>query len=194
MKLRSLIMLIAGLAILASFTGECRAAKPDNNVFMMPMNCGELLPDTTNFIGFFDSVARGVASSDKAFSKRMLKVLSLRDKVGEIVDLNRAPNPVDTLIQKTICFYREQKEPLKPIAFDDTNFLTFLKASLKDLEGKVEDAVFNAQFEKYQREEYARKVQANRGVIEALEKEADKDADRVFDRISSNAKRKARVE
>lgn len=188
-------LFIIGLVLVLSTWGATTfAAKPDNNVYMMPLNCGELLPDTTNFVGYFESVAKGLAGSDKAFSKRMLKLLSLREKVAEVVDLNRAPNPVDTLIQKTVCFYREQKEPLKPITFDDPNFLTFLKTSFKDLEGKVEDAVFNAQFEKYQREEYARRVQANRGAIETLEKEANRDADRVFDKISSNAKRKARVE
>ena len=87
-----------------------------------------------------------------------------------------------------------QKEPLKPIPLDDADFLHFLKTSLKELETKIEDAVFQVQFEKFQREEYARRVQMNRNVIQALEKEADKDADRAFDRLSESAKRKARTE
>jgi len=170
------------------------SSDPDSAVYMMPLNCGELLPDPTPFVGFFDSVARGTASEDKLLSKRLLRLISLRDKVNEVADLSRQQNPVDTLIQKTVCYYRVQKEPLKAIPFDDPDFLLFIKTSLKDLETKVEDAVFNAQFEKFQKEEYARRVSANRGIIEALEKEAEKDAGRVFDRLSTNAKRKARVE
>jgi hypothetical protein len=175
---------------------ETRAAYSDagNAVYMMPMNCSELLPDSTNFLSFFDAVAKGTASEDKVLSKRLLRMLSLREKVNNIADLSRTPNPVDTLIQKTLCFYRVQKEPLKPIPFDDADFLHFLKTSLKDLETKIEDAVFQVQFEKFQREEYARRVQMNRNVIQALEKEADKDADRAFDRLSESAKRKARTE
>ncbi len=167
---------------------------PDQAVFMMPMNCAELLPDSSNFIGFFGSVARGTANQDKMLSRKLLRILALRERINDIADLSRQPNPVDTLIQKTICFYRVQKEPLKPVPFDDEDFLHFLKTSLKELETKVEDAVFQVQFEKFQREEYARRVQQNRNILQALEREADKDAGRTFDRLSSGAKRKARVE
>lgn len=161
---------------------------------MMPINCGELLPDASNFLSYFEAVARGAANQDRALSKRLLRLLALREKVNNIADLSRNPNPVDTLVQKTICYYRIQKDPLKPIPFDDPDLVEFLKSSLKDLETKVEDAVFQVQFEKYQREEYARRVQQNRAIIEALEKEAEKDANRMFDRLSESAKKKARVE
>ena len=33
----------------------------------------------------------------------------------------------DVLVRKTLCFYREQKEPLKPIAYDNAEFIKFLK-------------------------------------------------------------------
>lgn len=194
MSTLKLIPLLVGFAFLGSFPAWGAKSSPDSAIYVMPMNCTELLPDTSVFIGFFDSVARGGATIDKALSKRLLRILSLREKVNDTADLSRQPNPIDTLIQKTICFYREQKEPLKQIPFDDPDFATFLKTSLKDLETKVEDAVFNVQFEKYQKEEYARRVQANRGVIEKLEREADTDADRAFDRLSNNAKRKAQVD
>lgn len=186
---------ILGLLALSGNSADSQASTDlDSAVYMMPMNCGELLPETSGFLGFFDSVAKGAAYEDRALSKRLLRLISLREKINDAADLSRHPNPVDTLIQKTICFYRIQKEPLKAVAFDDEGFLHFIKSSLKDLEAKVEDAVFATQFERFQKEEFSRRVLANKDLIETLEREASKDAGRTFGRISDNAKRKARVQ
>lgn len=172
-------------------TGFC-SLNPGSN-YLMPINCLELLPDSSPFTGFFEAVARGSAAKDRALSKRLFKILSMRERISNVVDQNREPNPVDTLIQKTICFYREQKEPLKPITFDDVDFVKFLKSGLKDLEGKVDDTVFHVEYERYQRQEYERRASNNRGIIEKLQSEADRDAENTFDRISAAARRKVRV-
>src|SRR5687768_12693389 len=89
------------------------ALPPQGGVFMLPLSCSELLPDPGPFINFFEAVARGSVTHDKAFSKRMFKILALREKLSNMTDRTREQNPVDDLIKRTLCFYREQKEPLK---------------------------------------------------------------------------------
>ena len=183
-------LFFVSLLMILGFEGRAAVA-PGN--YLMPLNCLELLPDSSPFTGFFEAVARGMAGKDRQLSKRLFKILSLRDRIANQVDQNREPNPLDTLIQKTICFYREQKEPLKPITFDDADFIKFLKNGLKDLEGKVDDTVFHVEFERFQRQEYERRANKNRGTIEVLQREAERDAENSFDRISSAARRKVRV-
>ena len=118
------------------------ATQREGGNVLMPLNCGELLPDSSPFINFFGAVATSTVSSDRQLSKRLLRLMALRDRIRGTVDTNRIPNPIDTLIQKTICYYREQKEPLQPISFDNRPFVAFIKGSLKDLENKVDDLVF----------------------------------------------------
>lgn len=163
-------------------------------VYMMPMNCSELLPDNTPFTNFYQAVARAAVATDKAFAKRVLRLLALRDKIADTVERSRELNPVDTLLRKTVCFYRETKDPLRPVPFDDNDFIQFLKGSLKDLEVKVEDAVFQVEFEKYQRTEYERRVGQNQSAIQSLNRDATREAENSFERLSQAAKRKVRAQ
>lgn len=176
------------LLLLVSNSGF--AAISESGTYMMPMNCNELLPDNGPYVQFFDAVAHGQVALDKSLSKRLFRISSLREKVGDAAERSREQNPVDLVIRKSICFYREQKEPLQPIAFDNPGFVKFLKGALKDLENKVDDMVFQAEFERYQRREFERKVNKNKAMIEVLKKEADRDAERAFNKISSAAKKK----
>ncbi len=183
------------LGLVLAFVGlpGYAALPPEGGVVMMPLNCGELLPDNAPYINFFEGVARNAISSDKTLAKRILRILALRDKLAEYVDRSRGQNPVDTLIRKTICFYREQKEPLKPIAVDDPDFLNFMKKSLPDLETKVDDSIFQAEFERYRRVELERQAQRNQGAMNSLEEQANHDADRSFENISKAARRKVKT-
>jgi len=116
-----------------------KAAMPELTGQMLPLNCAELLPDTSAFLNYFESVARGIVTKDRKFSRRLFRILSLREKLAEQGDRSREQNPVDNLIRKTLCFYREQKEPVRPISYDDAEFLKYLRSSITDLEAKVEE-------------------------------------------------------
>lgn len=188
MRLASWLILFVAIPASAART----PLNPESSSFLLPMSCAELLQDATPFLSFFEAVAQGMVAQDRKFSRRLFRVLSLRDKLGETTGRTREANPVDTLVRKTLCFYREQKEPLRPIPFDDPEFLKFLKAGLKDLEEKVDDTVFQWEFERQQRREYERKLKQNQGMVETVQKEAESDAERAFDRLSDAARKKVR--
>ncbi len=184
--------LLALWGVVTWSSGAYSALPNESGVVMMPLNCGELLPDNAPSLNFIEGVAKNTVGSDKKFSRRILRLLALRDKLSEYVDRNRGQNPVDTLIRKTICFYREQKEPLKPVAVDDPDFLTFMRKSLPDLETRVEDSIFQAEFERYRRLELEKLAQKNQGAMTALQEQADKEADRSFENLSKAARRKVK--
>ena len=163
-------------------------------VFLMPMNCSELLPDNQPFVQFFDSVALGVLPKDRAFAKRLLRIKSLREKVFETKDKGREDNPVDLLLRETVCFYRKTKDPIKQIPFDDADFVSFLRKSIKTLEAKVDDAIFQLEYERHQREIFEKKSEKNQALLRSLENEALEDANRTFSKISKAAEKKARTE
>jgi hypothetical protein len=168
------------------------AAPTRGGVFMLPINCSELLPDNEPFVNFFEAVARGQADKDRNFSKRLFRVLSHREEIASSQDWASTQNPVDVLVRKTLCFYRQQKEPVKPITFDNPAIVRFLKQSLKDLEAKVEDAIFLSEFEREQRRHYEDLIHKNRRLIEGLRKEASKEANKTYKKIQKTAQRKAR--
>jgi hypothetical protein len=64
---------------------------------------------------------------------------------------------------------------------------------VKELEGKIDDAIFQFEYERQQRAEYKRQLEKNRDVVEQVKKEADRDAEKEFVRLSNAAKRKARM-
>lgn len=156
----------------------------------LPMTCAELLPDTTPYIQFFEAVGRGQVISDRRFSKRVYRILALRERMVDVVEKGRDQNPLDTLIRKVLCFYREQKEPLKPVGYDDAQFLSFIKASLKDLEEKVDETVYQWEFERQQRKAFERRALKNQKLVDALVREADVEADQLFGKLSARAKKK----
>jgi hypothetical protein len=187
MKMIFLTLLVLSLPLKA-------AIQPDSGVYMMPMNCSELLPDNAPFVNFFEAVALAAVEKDRAFAKRLLRVKALRERVSESVTRGKEQNPVDVIIRRSICFYREQKEPLKPVSFDDAGLMQFMKSSVKELEAKVEDAVFQTEFEKYQREEYERRVQRNFRALQSLEQEANREASFSYEKLSKAARKKVRID
>ncbi len=168
-------------------------ARSADGVYLMPMNCTELLPDHSLFIGFMEAVAKGQVTADRALSKRLFRILALREKMVDAAAKYRDSNPVDLLIRKTECFYREQKEPLAQVPFNDSQFLAFLRSNLKELETKIDDAILDWQIEQEQRGKYEAQLQKNQSLVESLRKEADREAKVAFEKLSSNAKRKVQV-
>jgi hypothetical protein len=175
------------------FSTLARAAvSVDTGVYLLPLNCAELLPDPSPFSNFFEAIARGSVSSDPKLSRRLFRIISLRDKLAETSRGTRDQNPIDVLIRRTLCFYREQREPLKAITIDDPPFLFYLKSSLSDLEKKVDETVFQAELERQQRAEYERRLRDNQSIIERVQKQADTEAEKDFKRLSERARKKAK--
>lgn len=183
------------ILLLVTFSPPSQGAlAPKGGFFLLPLTCAELLPDNAPYLGFLESVANGVVVSDREFSKRLYRVLALRQKLFESGTRARENNPIDILIRRTLCFYREQKEPLRPVPFDDTDFLKFLRGSLKELEYKIDDAVFQEEFEKYQRQQYENQLNKNRAVVERVKSEAETSAENAYERLSRTAKQKVNAQ
>lgn len=166
----------------------------ENGVFLLPLECSELLPDSAPYLQFFEAVARGELKKDKAFSKRVFRILALRDKLQASAHQSRDQNPIDLLIRKTLCFYREKKEPLKMVPYDDPAFLQFLRGSFSDLEQTVEATIFQREYDKQQRKEYERLLTQNQELEESVRSQAEVDADRNFEKLSNAAKKKVRAQ
>ena len=127
------------------------------------------------------------------FARRIFRVLSLREKTGEAAAKYRDVNPLDLLIRRTLCFYREQKEPIQQVAYNNPQFVTFLRANLKELETKIENAILDWQLERQQRTKYEAQLQKNQNLVDAIRKEAENDARISFERLSSSARKKVQV-
>ncbi len=166
-------------------------AHSEGYAVMLPLTCAELLPDMTPYIQFFDAVGRAEITKDRRFSKRIYRILALRENMLDLSDRGREQNPIDLLVRKTLCFYREQKDPIRPISYDDPEFTKFLKTSIKELETKVEKAVFDWELERQERKEFERRAKQNQKLVNALEREADIEAAQTFSRLSQRAKQKA---
>lgn len=169
------------------------AVSQDAPVYMLPKNCAELLPDTNNFTGFLKAVAVGKVTSDKTFSRRVFRVLALRDKLADHPDRARDENPGDTLIRKTLCYFREQKRPTEAISFDDPEIVTFLREALPQLEKKIDQVVFDLSVEKAQREQFENKLERSRELVEKIQNEAEKEADASYSKLSTAAKKKVKT-
>jgi hypothetical protein len=159
--------------------------------YMMPINCAELIPDSGPFIHYLQAVAHGLVSSNQKLAKRILRLIALRQKLADETGRTGIANPIDPLLRAFICFYREQKEPLKAVMYDDAGFLGFLKSGLDELEKKADDAVLQVALEEQRRKEFERKTDAQRLVIERMSNEAEAEAADAYERLNSAAKRKA---
>lgn len=168
------------------------AIPTDLGVYLLPMNCSELLPDPGIFLGFMESAAKGHATSDRSLSKRIFRILSIRNRLEGAISKHSDRNPVDILIFKTLCFYREQKEPTRAIPFDDPPFVSYLRQALPELENRVDDVIFQAEFERNLRDRYERKLEANQQLVAQLQAEAERDAENSYSRIANTARKKAR--
>ena len=165
----------------------------DRPIYLMPMNCAELVPDTAPFLGFFESLGRGMAATQKTIAKRVFRILALREKLASDTGRVGEGNPIDPLIRKFICYYREQKDPLSPIAYDDAEFVKFVSKELDTLETRVNDAMFQVAFEDQQRQEYERRIQAQRAVIDSLQDEAEREAIVLYNKATSRARSKVKL-
>lgn len=166
-----------------------RTAMP---VFTLPQSCGELLSDIGPFLGFLDAVANGLANSDRTLSRRLLRLLALRNEALRNNERLRSDNAIDGTLRRALCFYREQREPLRPVAFDDDGFIRFLRESIGDLEKKVEGAIFDVELESARRRQLESRLAKNRAAAERLEAEADRAARTSYNRILDQARKKAK--
>lgn len=164
----------------------------EHPVFLMPMNCGELVPDTGPFLNFFESVGRGIAPVNRMLAKRVFKVLGMREKVLSETGRQGDVNPIDPLIRKFLCYFREQKEPLRVVAYDDADFTQFVSKELSTLEKSVDAAVFQIAFEDQSRKEYERKLSTQRELVDSIRDEANREANRVFEKVLVHARSKVR--
>lgn len=187
------IAVLSLAALLCARAADAARGQTRGTTFLLPQTCQELLPDPSQYIGYLESVANGLVTTDRAFSERILRLLALRNRVADTGDRARENNPVDTLIRKTLCFYREQKEPLRPVPYDDPQFLSFFRGAMKELEGKVEDGIFQAEYERAQRRAYEFQLQKNREVVERVREEAESRAEKTFERISTSARKKVQA-
>ncbi len=164
----------------------------DAGVYLLPLECSELLPDNGPFLNFFEAVGRGNIRKDKNLSQRIFKVLAMRERLEQSGGQSRESNPVDLLVRKSLCFFREKKDPLRMVPYDDPQFLDFLRVSMGDLEKKIEEMIFQKEFDKAQRKEYERKLTENQELEDKVRGQAEVDADRNFDRLSKAARRKVK--
>lgn len=159
----------------------------------LPMTCAELIPETEPFTQFFEAVARGSVTTKSRLSKRMFRVLALREKLKEIGKRHKDDNPIDQIIRKTLCFYRESTDPVRAVPFDDAAFLKFIESSIDEVEKKSEEAVYQSEYVRLQKEEYEKRLDRNQDLIEQLRQEADRSAQKSYDEISTKAKRKVQA-
>ncbi len=163
-------------------------------VYLLPMNCAELVPDSGPFMHFFESVASGIAANNRALSKRLFRVLSLRERVAVETGRVGDANPVDPLIRRFLCYYREQKDPLRIISYDDSEFLGYMKKELPNLEKQVDDSVYRVAFEEQSRIEFDRRLQLHQSLIEVVRDEAGREADLVFEKVIESARKKVKLQ
>lgn len=164
------------------------AVLTEPGVYLMPMNCSELLPEPTPFTNYLEAVGRGLVASNRNLSARIFKVLAIREKTGDAFDRNRDQHPIDILIRKTVCFYRDTKEPLKPVTYDDSNFISYLAASMPELEKKVGEIVYQYELEEAQRKRFAKILEKNSHLIQSMKDEAEAKAESEIDKLTKKAK------
>jgi hypothetical protein len=182
-----------GVLLLLAIPYGLRAATPaPNAATVLPMTCAELLPDVGPYLSFFEAVGRSAVNSDRMLARHIFKILALREKMVEAADRAREQNPVDVLIRKTLCFYREQREPLKVVGYDDPQLTQFLHSSIRELEGKVQQSIFLWEYDRQERRAYERELERNQAIVDTVREQADVDADRAYEKISEAAKRKVR--
>lgn len=189
----SLRLIFASIAAASLVGTKAEGAPLRGREVMLPMTCAELLPEVDPFTFFFEAVARGAVTSRARLSKRMFRVLSLREKLSDQGKRHKEDNPIDGLLRKTLCFYRESKDPLRAVPFDDPDFLKFMETSIDDVERKSEDAVFQSELSRLQREEYEKRLERNQELIEQLRAEADRSAQKSYDDLSKKARRKVQA-
>jgi len=165
----------------------------ESETYLLPLNCSELLPDNTPFVSYFELVGRGQVVSNKPFSRKVFKILALRDKLNASSHLFEGSNPVDIMIRRTLCFYREQRDPLQLVPYYDPKMVSFLSEGMKDLEQKVERVILDLQTQALDKERLARRAKQNEAVVQNEKRLAEKSAIQIFERINQQAVRKVKT-
>lgn len=186
---RILVLGFVGASLLLAPAARAAQIMP---VFTLPASCGELLSDIGPFLGFLEAVANGLANSDRPLSKRLLRLLALRSEALRNNERLRSDNAIDGTLRRALCFYREQREPIRPVAFDDEGFIRFLRESIGELEKKVETAIFDVELESARRRQLESRLAKNRAAAERLEAEANRAARTSYNRILDQARKKAK--
>ena len=180
------------LLCLLTWSSVQSAVLSETGVFLLPMNCSELLPDPGPFVNYFEAVGRGMVTSNKKLSNRIFRVLAIREKVTDAMDRQRDQHPIDIIIRKTLCFFREQKEPLKPVLYDDENFISYLSAAISEIDTKVNEVVYQWELDLAQRLEYEKIIDKNQQLILSMKRQAEKEAEAEVKKIAQRAKAKAK--
>lgn len=173
--------------------GHAAISSKDSETYLLPLNCTELLPDNTPFVSYFELVGKGQVLSNKPFSRRVFKILALRDQLNSAAHLFEGSNPVDIMIRRTLCFYREQKDALQVVPYYDPKMVAFLSDGMKDLEKKVETVILDLQLQSLNKERLARRAKQNEALVQTEKKMAEKSAIQVFERINQQAAQKVKV-
>jgi hypothetical protein len=71
--------------------------------------------------------------------------------------------------------------------------VSYLKENMKDLEAKVDSAIFNCQFQQETKEALEKRAKKNEALVQDYMKEAQKSANQSFEKITKEAARKAKV-
>jgi len=78
---------------------------------------------------------------------------------------------------------------LKPVTFDDANFISYLSSALKDVESKVDDIVYQWELDRVQKAQFEKIVEKNQHLIQKMKMEADEMAEAEVKKLSQKAKK-----
>lgn len=162
--------------------------------YLLPLNCSELLPNESSFLSYFESVGRGQVATNKRLSERIFRILALREKLQESSSWVEGRNPIDDLIRRTLCFYRQQRDALSPVPFDSAEIVSFISQNIKELESKIEAAVLEIEYRKAKEDILKKKAQKYQQLVEKEKQIANRKARELFEALSRKAAKKAQKE
>lgn len=172
----------------------CTRALVAQPQYLLPLNCSELLPNESSFLSYFESVGRGQVATNKRLSERIFRILALRETLQESSSLLEGRNPIDHLVRRTLCFYRQQRDALSPVPFDSPEIVSFIGQNIKELEGKVEAAIVEIEYRKAKADILKKKAQKYQRLVEKEKQIATRKARELFEALSQKAVRKAKKE
>ena len=78
---------------------------------------------------------------------------------------------------------------MKPVTFDDANFISYLSSALKEVESKVDDIVYQWELDRVQKAQFEKIVEKNQHLIQKMKMEADEMAEAEVKKLSQKAKK-----
>lgn len=179
------------LTALVFLGGPTLVAQPQ---YLLPLNCSELLPQEASFLSYFESVGKGQVATNKKLSERIFRILALRDQLQESSSLIEDRNPIDELVRRTLCFYRQQKDALSPVPFDSPEMVSFIGQNIRELESKVEAVILEIEYRKASQDILKRKAQRHQRLVDKEKQIAARKARELFETLSRKAVNKAKKE